>query len=208
MAMSVVSRASSMRVATQACRKVVKASPLLRSAAPVRPRQRWVSMGGAIMVLVLDLASCHQSLDYVSSGAAVNIFAVGVSAHCVVVAADSDDDAVTRILSKFEASDKKAVVAGYAIGGLAAIFLLEWVMHLPLLNASNLTPILLKVTSLYAAVQRSLIFVLSFSPVQLVGLIMLPVLVTRYALDGKDLEKDIESSLGDITKKLPGLSKE
>ena len=42
-------------------------------------------------------------------------------------------------------------------------------------------------------------------PVQLVGVLALPGLITRYVIDGKDALEDAGAYVNDIAKRLPGL---
>lgn len=82
---------------------------------------------------------------------------------------------------KFEKAENKPVVVGWIAGALSAFIVTEWLIHLPVLD-----------------------FLLGF-PVQLIGVLALPVLISRYVLDGKDVLKDAGDVVSDITKKLPGL---
>ena len=66
---------------------------------------------------------------------------------------------------------------------MSAIFIGEWLIHLPVLNA-----------------------LLGF-PVQFIGLLALPYLGVRYLVDGGSVSKDAEAYVDSIVKKLPGLDK-
>lgn len=109
-------------------------------------------------------------------------------AHLVVVRASSGgggdfDDFLIKMSERFDKAQNKPAVIGYSAAAIGAFFAAEWIMHLPLLNA------------------------LVGFPVQLVGLLALPVLGVRYLVDGGDFGKDLETAASSIVKKLPGLDK-
>lgn len=109
---------------------------------------------------------------------AVRVHAAGASEG------EADFDALlNRVAEKFEKSSNKPAVLGYSAGAVAAFFVAEWLIHLPGLD-----------------------ILLGF-PVQLVGLLALPWLVVRYALDSKDVTADVGQAVSTITAKLPGLGK-
>ena len=82
---------------------------------------------------------------------------------------------------KFEKTENKPVVVGWVAGSFSAFIVTEWLIHLPALD-----------------------ILLGF-PVQLLGVLSLPLIITRYVLDGKDAMKDAGDLVSDITKRLPGL---
>jgi len=87
------------------------------------------------------------------------------------------------IATKWEEADNKAVVVGYSAAAVAAFFISEWFIHLPVLD-----------------------FLLGF-PVQLVGLLVLPYLLTRWLVDSKDWYEDVSGATGYLVSKLPYLEK-
>lgn len=104
-----------------------------------------------------------------------------------VKAAESDgglDDFLIKFANKWEEADNKPVVAAYGVGALAALFITEWFIHLPLLD-----------------------FLLGF-PAQLVGVLVGPVLAVRYLVDKEDFGADVEAFAGKLSDLLPGLKKE
>lgn len=98
-------------------------------------------------------------------------------------AADDFDSLLMKVADKWEKADNKPVVVGYIAAGVAALWFSEWLIHLPGLN-----------------------ILLGF-PIQLVGLLALPVLGLRYFVDGKDYSKDLSDVTDNVVSKLPGLKK-
>ena len=104
----------------------------------------------------------------------------------ISTAASKDFDAVlAEWAEKFERmpSDKKVPVVGYSVGAVAAFLFIEKILHTPGLD------------------------VLLGGPVQVVGILALPSIVTRYALDKKDWMQDAGEYVDNITSRLPGLKK-
>lgn len=101
----------------------------------------------------------------------------------MVRAEDSGDfDALLMKLSdKFEKLDNKPAVIGYGVGALVAFFIVEWLIHLPILD-----------------------FLLG-GTAQMLGLLMGPILLIRYLVDKEDLSADVEKTLAKITSLLPGM---
>lgn len=93
------------------------------------------------------------------------------------------DQTLAEWADKFEKAENKPVVIGWIVGGASAFIVTEWLIHLPLLD-----------------------LLLGF-PIQLIGVLSVPLLVTRYLIDGKDPVKDAGEAVTDITKRLPGLDK-
>ena len=91
------------------------------------------------------------------------------------------DQLLANWADKFEKTENKPVVIGWIAAVLSSFIATEWLIHLPVFD-----------------------FLLGF-PVQLIGVLSLPILVTRYVLDGKDAVKDAGDVVLDITKRLPGL---
>uniref|UniRef100_A0A7S0WZJ5 Cyanobacterial aminoacyl-tRNA synthetase CAAD domain-containing protein n=1 Tax=Chlamydomonas leiostraca TaxID=1034604 RepID=A0A7S0WZJ5_9CHLO len=98
---------------------------------------------------------------------------------------DSNDfDALLmKMADKFEKAENKPVVIGYIAAAAGAFFFAEWLIHLPALD------------------------VLLGFPIQLIGLLALPVGVVRYVLEGKDVMAEAGDAVSSITKRLPGLDK-
>mmetsp|Transcript_9978 Transcript_9978/g.21308 ORF Transcript_9978/g.21308 Transcript_9978/m.21308 type:complete len:143 (-) Transcript_9978:1119-1547(-) len=96
---------------------------------------------------------------------------------------DDFDALLNSIAEKFEKTENKPVVIGYVAAGVSAFVFAEWLIHLPALD-----------------------ILLGF-PIQVLGVIMAPVLAVRYLLNGKDVTADINDTITDISKKLPGLEK-
>eukprot|EP00210_Caulerpa_lentillifera_P005150 g4922.t1 len=113
--------------------------------------------------------------------------------HCdrrsrVILRATGDDGFdgeafIKKFQDKFEQTENKPVVIGYGVAGLVAFLITEWLIHLPGLD-----------------------FLLGF-PIQLVGVLMAPLLLIRYLVDGQDVTEDTEATLEKITTLLPGLKK-
>ena len=104
----------------------------------------------------------------------------------VSTAASKDFDAVlAEWAAKFERmpSDKRVPVVGYSVGAVAAFVFIEKILHTPGLD------------------------ILLGGPVQIVGILALPTIVTRYVLDGKDWMQDAGEYVDNITSRLPGLKK-
>ncbi|KAG1667961.1 hypothetical protein FOA52_008333 [Chlamydomonas sp. UWO 241] len=96
---------------------------------------------------------------------------------------DGFDGVLATWADKFEKVENKPIVVAYIVGVVSALIVTEWLIHLPGLN------------------------VLLGFPLQLVGVLMTPVLVTRYVLDKKDVTGDVVSTVDDISKRLPGINK-
>merc|ERR1711865_570215 len=88
---------------------------------------------------------------------------------------------VKKFSDKFEASENQPVVIGYGVGFLVALYIVESLIHLPLLN------------------------ILVGFPLEVLGLCSAGVLGYKYfAEDGKP-EEDLDATLTKIAKELPGL---
>lgn len=104
----------------------------------------------------------------------------------VIVRAEADDldSMLIAWADKWEAAENKPIVVAYLSGAVIALFVGEWLIHLPALN-----------------------ILLGF-PIQLLGLVMLPYLGVRWFVDGKKASADIGDATGYVVSKLPGLKKE
>jgi hypothetical protein len=91
----------------------------------------------------------------------------------------------TQWADKFESlpSDKKIPVVGYGVGAIVAFLFIEKILHTPGLD------------------------VLLGGPTQILGILALPTIVTRYVLDKKDWLEDAGAYVNDIASRLPGLKK-
>lgn len=94
------------------------------------------------------------------------------------------DKVIADIGDKFEASDNKATIVAYSAAAVFALWVSEWLIHLPLLD-----------------------FLLGF-PIQLLGLATLPYLGVKYLVekDG-DITSDAGRAIKKVAKQLPGLDK-
>jgi hypothetical protein len=110
------------------------------------------------------------------------IFLSGIARRPTVCKAVGDmDQILADWAEKFEKTENKPVVVGWVAGSFSAFIVTEWLIHLPALD-----------------------ILLGF-PVQLLGVLSLPLIITRYVLDGKDAMKDAGDLVSDIAKRLPGL---
>lgn len=78
---------------------------------------------------------------------------------------------VLHTILQFEKSDNKAAIVGYTAAAAGLFFFTEWLIHLPGLN-----------------------LILGF-PIQLVGVLALPLLYVRYGIEGGNILDDV----GDAT---------
>lgn len=125
------------------------------------------------------------------TNAVANVRMVKPRGSNVVVKAESkeassggDFDAILmNVADKFEKAENKPVVIGYCVAAVAAFVFSEWLLHLPALD-----------------------ILLGF-PVQMVGIISLPILINRYVLESKDVTSELSTEVESIVKKLPGLQK-
>eukprot|EP00803_Ostreobium_quekettii_P011508 evm.model.scf_202.1 EVM.evm.TU.scf_202.1 scf_202:7524-10405(-) len=90
------------------------------------------------------------------------------------------DELLMKLADKFEKVENKPLVIGYGVGSLVAFLLVEWLIHLPILD-----------------------ILLGF-PAQLLGVLLGPVLLIRYLVDKEDISTDIEQTVAKITSLLPG----
>lgn len=107
----------------------------------------------------------------------------GRGALSVVRAADDFDSVVSTFTDKFEKSENKTTIIGYAAAATGALVFAEWFIHLPVLN-----------------------FLLG-GPIQLVGLLALPYLGVRYLVEKESVSQDVEQLSAKVTKLLPGMDK-
>lgn len=90
------------------------------------------------------------------------------------------DALLAKAADKFEKAENKPVVIGYGVGALVAFFIVEWLIHLPVLD-----------------------ILLGF-PAQLLGVLAGPYLLIRYLVDKEDITKDVEMVVGKVVGLLPG----
>lgn len=90
------------------------------------------------------------------------------------------DDLLMKLANKFEKVENKPLVIGYGVGALVAFLLVEWLIHLPILD-----------------------ILLGF-PAQLLGVLLGPLLLIRYLVDKEDISADIEQTVAKVTSLLPG----
>jgi len=90
---------------------------------------------------------------------------------------------LNQFAEKFEKAENKPAVIGLSAAAAGAFFFTEWLIHLPLMN------------------------VLLGFPIQLLGVVMLPVLGVRYLVNGKSVAADASDAVSSIVKELPGLGK-
>jgi hypothetical protein len=103
----------------------------------------------------------------------------------VIVKAGKDFDTIlAETANQWEAAPNKVAIAGWMTGAISAIFVAEWLIHLPGLN------------------------VLLGFPVQFLGLMTVPYLYIRYYVDKKSSAfQDFEILVEKVSKQLPGLDK-
>jgi len=95
------------------------------------------------------------------------------------------DSILSTLAEKFERAENKPAVVGYLSAAVAAVFLVEYIIHLPVLD------------------------ILLGWPIQLLGVFSMPVLAFRYYLQkNNDITEDLTGVVNTVTKELPGFKKE
>lgn len=93
---------------------------------------------------------------------------------------DDFDSLLAKLSDKFDKLEDKPTAIGIGVGALVAFFIVEWLIHLPILD-----------------------ILLGF-PAQLLGVLMGPYLLVRYLVDKEDISQDVEAVVSKVVGVLPG----